>query len=64
MEKTAQLVARMTPVEKTALALIADRQFRRPSEAVRELIRQEAARLGVWSTAIRQAGGDYAGVNG
>ena len=42
------LKARAYPAEKLALKAIARQERRRESEALRELVRQEAQRRGLW----------------
>ena len=48
MVKTEAIGARVLPEEKRALLQIARQERRKPSEALRELIRQEAKRRMLW----------------
>ena len=47
-EKTEAVFARLVPQEKRALLAIARQERRNVSEALRDLIRQEARRRGLW----------------
>lgn len=47
------VTTRMTLREKHALALMAAQDDRSPSEMVRELVRQEAVRRGVWEQEVK-----------
>jgi hypothetical protein len=47
-EKTEAVFARLVPTEKAALQAIAKAERRNVSETVRELIRSEAHRRGLW----------------
>ena len=55
MARTEEVRARVTPSEKRALALLAYQEDRRPTEALRELIRAEAKRRGLWPPESRQS---------
>lgn len=46
--KTVALTLRITPVEKIILAEMAQRQELNNSELIRQLIREESKRQGVW----------------
>jgi len=48
--KTAAISARALPAERAALDAIARQERRRPSDVVRNLIRAEAQRRGLWPT--------------
>lgn len=48
MERTEVVSIRLSPQEKRALMLLAQHDQRSPSEWVREMIRREAARQGIW----------------
>jgi hypothetical protein len=48
MNRTAIIQARCLPEERTALAAIAKQERRKLSEALRELVRAEAQRRGLW----------------
>ena len=51
MNRSETVKARVMPEEKRALLQIAKADRRRPSEALRELIRQDAQRRGLWPPA-------------
>ena len=55
MNRSEFVKARVMPEEKRALLQIAKADRRRPSEALRELIRQDAQRRGLWPPATRAA---------
>jgi hypothetical protein len=46
--KTMLVQARVSPDEKKALELVAERERRKPSEMLRELIRAAAKECGLW----------------
>jgi len=46
---------RVNDAEKRALALLAEAEARTPSATIRELIRQEARRRGLWTDARKEA---------
>jgi len=48
MKKTDWMKLRATPIERAALEAIARQEARKPAEMLRELVRQEALRRGVW----------------
>ena len=52
MNKTRTARAKVTPVERRALEIVAEQDGLKISELLRELIRQEAQRRGVWSVAL------------
>ena len=51
MIKRAAIHFRLTEAEKLALERLAERDARNPSAMIRELIRREAAALGLWPKA-------------
>ena len=54
MIRSETIRARVTPTERQALALIAQEEDRRVSETLRELVRREAARRGLWPVTGQQ----------
>jgi hypothetical protein len=46
--RSVMIAARALPEEKATLADIARQEQRRPSEVLRELVRQEGRRRGLW----------------
>jgi len=53
-QKTTALCAKLRPVERRALLAIARQERRNVSETVRELIRSEAQRRGLWPDAAKR----------
>lgn len=54
--KTELIHVRTVPEERAVLQAIAHQDRRRPSETLRELVRAEAARRGLWPPQEAQAG--------
>ena len=52
MNKSTVIRARATPAEKAALALAAQQDGLRVSEALRAMVREAAQRRGLWSAAL------------
>lgn len=48
MNKSKMVRVRVSPLEKAALAAIAGHEGRKPTEALRELIREAARQRGLW----------------
>lgn len=49
----------MNAVEASALALLAKREYRTPSAMLRESLRREAEKAGIWMAAIDQANAQH-----
>ena len=56
MQRIKVVQTRLSPDEKKALLAVSRHVRRKPSELVRELIRQEAVRLGLWPPQTSRAG--------
>jgi len=59
--KTEIVRARVTPAERLALVMMARREARRPSEMLREAIREAAARRNLWPPVGQEHSGGVCG---
>jgi hypothetical protein len=55
MNKTRRIAIRLTPLELESLNRIAQVEQRKPSEALREIIREAAQRRGIWPAPQKKA---------
>lgn len=55
MNKTKRIAFRLTPLELESLSKIAQIERRKPSEALREIIREAAQRRGIWPAPQQKA---------
>lgn len=58
LARTQTIATRALPEEKVALARIARQERRSPSEMLREMIRTEAQRRGLWPSTIGESAGE------
>ena len=58
MTKDETIRARCTAIEKKALELIAKTEYRKASEALREIVREAATARGLWPPNQAGGGGD------
>ena len=59
MLRDIQVRLRVNAAEHSALAMLAKIERRKPSEMLRETLRREAVKAGVWLAAIDQANAQY-----